>query len=124
MRFAILGLLAPRVRGQRDTGLFHLLGQQRATPPAATELARISEKYFHVDPMIDSFGQEMHWSRQSRFPEPGALPAKWSTCRSVSSAAPPCARYLLEVTFFLKLRAALMPDLLCGANKLRSVWSD
>jgi hypothetical protein len=55
------GLLAPRVKGQRDAGLFHLLGQQRRPRPQRLSWRESVKKYFRVDPMIDSFGQEMHW---------------------------------------------------------------
>jgi hypothetical protein len=55
------GLLAPRAKGQRDAGLFHLLGQQRRPRPQRLSWRESVKKYFRVDPMIDSFGQEMHW---------------------------------------------------------------
>ena len=52
---------APRVRGQRDAGLFHLLGQQRRPRPQRLSWRESVNKHFCVDPMIDSFSQEMHW---------------------------------------------------------------
>jgi hypothetical protein len=57
------GILAPRARGRMYAALFLLLGQeQRPHPQRLTWRASVL-KYFGVDPMIDSFGQEMHWVR-------------------------------------------------------------
>jgi hypothetical protein len=55
------GLLAPRAKRQRDAGLFRLLGQQMRPRPQRLSWRESLNKCFHVDPMIDSFGQEMHW---------------------------------------------------------------
>jgi hypothetical protein len=55
------GILAPRARGQMYPALFLLLGQERQPRPQRLSWRASLLKYFGVDPMIDSFGQEMHW---------------------------------------------------------------
>lgn len=55
------GLLAPRTKGHEYAGLFLLLGQRRRPRPPRLRWRESIKKYFGVDPMIDSFGQVMHW---------------------------------------------------------------
>jgi hypothetical protein len=55
------GLLAPRTKNQHYAGLFLLLRQQMRPRPQRLSWRELMKKCFGVDPMIDSFGQEMHW---------------------------------------------------------------
>ena len=57
------GILAPRARAQMYAALFLLLGQEQRPRPQRVSWRASLLKYFGVDPMIDSFGQEMHWVR-------------------------------------------------------------
>jgi Putative transposase/Transposase zinc-binding domain len=57
------GILAPRTRGQMYAALFLSLGQEQRPRPQRLSWRDALLKYFRVDPMIDSFGQEMHWVR-------------------------------------------------------------
>jgi hypothetical protein len=57
------GILGPRARGQMYPALFLLLGQEQQPRPQRLSWRASLLKYFGVDPMIDSFGQEMHWVR-------------------------------------------------------------
>jgi hypothetical protein len=55
------GLLSPRTKKQHYGGLFLLLGQQLRPWPQRLSWRELMKKCFGVDPMIDGFGQEMHW---------------------------------------------------------------
>jgi hypothetical protein len=55
------GLLAPRTKARLYDFIFHLLGQQRRRKPRRLSWAAALNKYFGVDPLIDSRGQRMHW---------------------------------------------------------------
>ncbi len=60
------GLLAPRVRSSTRATLFVLLGQLPQPRPKRLSWRDSILKYFGVDPLIDSQGNEMHWVRQER----------------------------------------------------------
>jgi len=55
------GLLAPREKDQHHAALFNLLGERRRRRPQPLSWRESVKKCFGVDPMIDSFGQEMYW---------------------------------------------------------------
>jgi Putative transposase/Transposase zinc-binding domain len=55
------GILAPRSRRQVYPALFLMLGQRQQPRPKRLTWRDSLVKCFGVDPMIDSFGQEMHW---------------------------------------------------------------
>lgn len=55
------GLLAPRTKGQNYAGLFLVLGQKQRPRPQRLSWREALKQCFGFDPMIDSFGQEMHW---------------------------------------------------------------
>jgi len=57
------GILAPRSRGLLYPAMFLLLRQERRPCPQRLSWRASLVKYFGIDPMIDGFGQEMHWVR-------------------------------------------------------------
>ncbi len=60
------GPLAPRAKGQVYAALFLLLGQTKRPRPERLSWRDALLKYFGFDPLIDSFGQTMHWIRRER----------------------------------------------------------
>jgi hypothetical protein len=62
------GLLAPRAKSLTCTAMFVLLGQTRRPRPARLSWRNSLRKYFGVDPLIDSLGNEMHWVRRESLP--------------------------------------------------------
>jgi hypothetical protein len=60
------GLLSPRTKSLTRAALFVLLGQTPRPRPERLNWRSSLLKYFGVDPLIDSRGQEMHWVRQER----------------------------------------------------------
>jgi hypothetical protein len=60
------GLLSPRTKNLTRAALFVLLGQTPRPRPERLNWRSSLLKYFGVDPLIDSRGQEMHWVRQER----------------------------------------------------------
>lgn len=57
------GLLAPRTKAKNQLALFLLLNQERRPRPRRLSWRSSILKYFGFDPMIDRFGNEMHWKR-------------------------------------------------------------
>ena len=55
------GLLAPGIKNRLYAGLFLLFGQEMRPRPRRLSWQESMKKYFGVDPMIDTLGQEMHW---------------------------------------------------------------
>lgn len=55
------GLLAPGTKSKLEPGIFLLFGQQRRPRPRRLSWRELMKKSFGIDPMLDSFGQEMHW---------------------------------------------------------------
>ena len=55
------GLLAPRTKKQTSAAVFALLGQQPLPKPPRQRWAASLKKHFGVDPLIDEFGNRMHW---------------------------------------------------------------
>lgn len=55
------GLLAPASKGRLYAGVFELLGQERGRRPARLGWAKSLQKYFGVNPLIDSRGNAMYW---------------------------------------------------------------
>ena len=60
------GLLAPRAKNKTNAGLFLLLGQRRQPRPAWIPWRDSILKYFCIDPLLDTHGQEMHWVRREK----------------------------------------------------------
>ena len=60
------GLLAPRAKNKTYSGLFLLLGQKRQPRPVRLSWRDSLLKYFGVDPLLDSRGQEMRWARREK----------------------------------------------------------
>jgi hypothetical protein len=58
------GLLAPRAKAKTFPATFVLLGQQPSPRPARLSWTDSLKRYFGVDPLIDSRGQRMHWTRR------------------------------------------------------------
>ena len=58
------GLLAPRSKGRTYAAVFALLGQKKRSRPQRLNWRNSLRKYFGVDPLIDSRGQRMSWSRR------------------------------------------------------------
>jgi hypothetical protein len=58
------GLLAPRAQRVTSAALFALLGQVRRPRPQHLNWRNSLQKYFGVDPLVDSQGQSMHWARR------------------------------------------------------------
>ena len=58
------GLLAPRAKAKTFPAIFVLLGQQPRRRPARLSWTDSLKKYFGVEPLIDSRGQRMHWTRR------------------------------------------------------------
>ena len=55
------GLLAPRTKRLTSAAVFALLGQQPRPKPPRQRWAASLKKHFGVDPLIDAFGNRMHW---------------------------------------------------------------
>lgn len=55
------GLLAPRTIAQTRSALFLLWGQEAQRRPQRLSWRALRFNSFGSDPMLDSFGQEMHW---------------------------------------------------------------
>jgi len=62
------GLLAPRAKRLTGAVLFVLLGQTPRPRPKRLSWRDSLLKYFGVDPLIDSSGNEMHWVRRESLP--------------------------------------------------------
>jgi hypothetical protein len=60
------GLLAPRAKGNNWAGLFIALGQEMREFPPRLSWRDSLVRYFGVDPLIDSRGDEMRWVRRER----------------------------------------------------------
>ena len=58
------GLLAPRAQRVTSPALFALLGQKKRPRPQRLNWRNSLHKYFGVDPLVDSRGQPMRWSRR------------------------------------------------------------
>jgi hypothetical protein len=58
------GLLAPRTQRTTSAAMFLLLGQKKRPRPPRLSWRNSLRKYFRVDPLIDSHGQDMHWARR------------------------------------------------------------
>ena len=56
------GLLAPRTQHMTSAALFALLGQTKRLRPRRMNWRQSLNKYFGIDPLIDSRGQSMHWA--------------------------------------------------------------
>ena len=55
------GLLAPRTKARTWAALFLLLKQKVRPLPRRLGWRYLLRKTFGIDPLLDSFGQEMHW---------------------------------------------------------------
>jgi hypothetical protein len=55
------GLLAPRTKPLTSALVFALLGQRQRLRPRRQLWADSLMKHFGVDPLIDEFGNRMHW---------------------------------------------------------------
>lgn len=60
------GLLAPRAKNRTNAGQFLLLGQKRPSRRVRITWRDSLLKYFGVDPLLDSRGQEMRWGRREK----------------------------------------------------------
>ncbi|MGA8764904.1 MAG: transposase [Candidatus Sulfotelmatobacter sp.] len=58
------GLLAPRAKSVTSEALFALVGQGRCARPKRLSWQRSLQKYFDIDPLIDSYGRSMRWARR------------------------------------------------------------
>jgi hypothetical protein len=58
------GLLAPRTKGRTFEAVFVLIGQVQRPRPQRMSWRTSLQKYFGVDPLIDSHGQSMRWVRR------------------------------------------------------------
>jgi hypothetical protein len=58
------GLLAPRTQRATSSTLFLLLGQNKRPRPIRLSWRNSLCKYFGIDPLVDSYGQSMHWVRR------------------------------------------------------------
>jgi Putative transposase/Transposase zinc-binding domain len=58
------GLLAPRAKSRTSAAVFALVGQNKCPRPKRLSWRASLQKYFGVDPLIDSHGQPMHWVRR------------------------------------------------------------
>jgi hypothetical protein len=56
------GLLAPRTKGRLYPFIYHLLGQYQRPKPKRLPWAAALKKYFGVDPLLGSDGQQIKWS--------------------------------------------------------------
>jgi hypothetical protein len=57
------GLQAPRAKRTTSAAVFPLLGQKQRSRPPRLNWRNSVLRDFHVDPLLDSHGQEMHWVR-------------------------------------------------------------
>jgi Putative transposase/Transposase zinc-binding domain len=55
------GLLAPAAKARTSPAMFMLLGQEKLERPTRLGWRNALRKYFRVDPLLDSRGQEMSW---------------------------------------------------------------
>jgi hypothetical protein len=55
------GLLAPAAKARTSAAVFTLLGQEKLARPKRLSWRNALRKYFRVDPLLDSRGQEMSW---------------------------------------------------------------
>jgi len=55
------GLWAPSAKGKTSAAIFVLLKQQKRSRPRRLSWRRSLQKYFGRDPLVDSYGQCMHW---------------------------------------------------------------
>jgi len=55
------GLLAPGAKSKVEASCFLVLGQRQRARPHRLSWRKLMKKSFGIDPMIDSFGQEMNW---------------------------------------------------------------
>ena len=58
------GLLAPRTQRTTSAAMFLLLGQKKRPRPPRLSWRNSLRKYFMVDPLLDSRGQDMRWVRR------------------------------------------------------------
>jgi hypothetical protein len=58
------GLFAPRAVGLNFDGIFAVLGQERRPTPKARRWANSIKHDFGFDPLLDSHGQRMKWTRR------------------------------------------------------------
>lgn len=56
------GILAPVAKSKLEAGLFLVLGQQRLPRAPRLSWRELMKRSFGIDPMIDTSGQEMHWT--------------------------------------------------------------
>ena len=75
------GLLAPGSKARTSAALFLLLGQQKRPRPRRLSWAFLLRRDFGVDPLIDRWGQTMHWvgrlsprAQEDCLPSPGIPP--------------------------------------------------
>ena len=57
------GLLAPRAKRTTSAAVFLLLGQKQRSRPPRLNWRNFLLRDFHVDPLLDDHGQQMHWVR-------------------------------------------------------------
>jgi hypothetical protein len=69
------GLLAPRTKRLTSSAVFALLGQQPRPKPRRPRWADSVKKNFGFDPLIDEFGNRMHWVGRLRPADTKAKPA-------------------------------------------------
>jgi len=60
------GLLAPRSKRRIWAGMFLLLGQKKRPRPGRLRWRWLRLSTFGIDPLLDSFGQRMHWVGRQR----------------------------------------------------------
>lgn len=58
------GLMAPRAQRTTSAALFLLVGEKKRPRPQRLTWRNSMQKYFGVDPLLDSRGQSMHWARR------------------------------------------------------------
>jgi hypothetical protein len=65
------GLLAPRTKNRSIAAVFVLVGQDKRTRTRRMSWRTSLQRYFGVDPLIDSHGRRMRWVGRQR-PKPGS----------------------------------------------------
>jgi hypothetical protein len=58
------GLLAPGSKRRTSAAIFALLGQEKRPRPQRLGWRNSLRKYFGIDPLVDTGGQSMHWTRR------------------------------------------------------------
>ena len=57
------GLLAPRAKRTTSAAVFLLLGQTQRSRPPRLNWRNSLLRDFHIDPLLDTRGQQLHWVR-------------------------------------------------------------